>query len=228
VAEELTGTGQSCSRSWKIAFYVLLTFVLTVIIGVFFVYQTLFTSAFTPVTLSQSEQQRLERKLERFDSVATGQGQLGRRSTTITAEALTPVPYSEVGASRAINLSEKELNALLANNTDLAQRLVIDLSSNLASARLLIPLDPDFPIMGGKTVKLNAGLELDFANGRPIVVLRGVSVWGVPLPAAWLGGLKNVDLVQEFGQSHGFWQGIADGVERIAVEEGQLHIVLKE
>jgi hypothetical protein len=32
-------------------------------------------------------------------------------------------------------------------------------------------------------------------------LLRGVSVWGESTPNAWLGGLKNVDLVQE-GELH--------------------------
>jgi hypothetical protein len=32
--------------------------------------------------------------------------------------------------------------------------------------------------------------------GAPIL-LQGVSVWGEQIPNAWLGALKNVDLVQE-------------------------------
>ena len=59
-------------------------------------------------------------------------------------------------------------------------------------------------------------------------VLKGVSLMGVPIPGAWLGGLKNVDLVQEFGDAQGFWKGFADGVEDIRVEEGALRIRLKE
>jgi hypothetical protein len=45
---------------------------------------------------------------------------------------------------------------------------------------------------------------------------------------AWLGNLKNIDLVQEFGSDKGFWQAFADGVEEIEVEEGELRIKLKE
>ena len=70
--------------------------------------------------------------------------------------------------------------------TDLAERLVIDLADDVASAKLLIDLDPDFPFLGGKTLKVNAGAELAYENSRPIVVLKGVSVWGVPIPNAWL------------------------------------------
>lgn len=133
-----------------------------------------------------------------------------------------------MGAKREITFSEKELNAMLAKNTDLADKAAIDLADNLASVKMIIPLDPDFPILGGKTLKANAGAELAYANGRPIIILKGVSVWGVPIPNAWLGNLKNVDLVKEFGGDEGFWKSFSDGVENIKVEDGQLKIKLKE
>jgi hypothetical protein len=110
----------------------------------------------------------------------------------------------------------------------MAEQAVIDLADNLASAKILLPLDPDFPFIGGKTLKVNAGMELAYANNNPIIKLKGVSVWGVPVPNAWLGNLKNVDLVSEFGGNAGFWQSFAAGVEDIHVEEGHLLIKLKE
>jgi hypothetical protein len=58
----------------------------------------------------------------------------------------------------------------------------------------------------GRTLRVNAGVELCFANGRPLVKLKGVSLMGVPIPNAWLGNLKNVDLINEFGANPGFWQ----------------------
>ncbi len=60
------------------------------------------------------------------------------------------------------------------------------------------------------------------------VMLKGVSLWGVPIPNAWLGGIKNVDLVEKFGDESGFWELFAAGVENIRVEEGNLSIKLKE
>lgn len=91
-----------------------------------------------------------------------------------------------------------------------------------------VPLEEDFPVMGGKTLRINAGVELAFQNGKPIVKLKGVSLMGVPVPNAWLGNLKNVDLVQEFGADPGFWKSFADGVENISVVEGELKVKLKE
>ena len=143
-------------------------------------------------------------------------------------ENLEPEPYSEKNANREIQLTERELNALLARNTDLAQKLAIDLSDDLASAKLLVPLDPEFPFLGGKTLKVTAGVELRYTNQKPVVILRGISIWGVPIPNAWLGGIKNIDLVREFGMQSGFWRSFAAGVDDIRIVEGRLTITLKE
>ena len=142
--------------------------------------------------------------------------------------ALKPEPYSEEGANRAISFNEREINGLLANNTDLAKKLAIDFAEDLISLRLLLPVDPDFPVMGGKTIRVRAGAELAYRDNRPVVVLKGVSLMGVPLPNAWLGGLKNIDLMQEFGGDPGFWQSFGQGIEAIRVREGELYVKLRE
>jgi hypothetical protein len=51
---------------------------------------------------------------------------------------------------------------------------------------------------------------------------------GVPIPNAWLGGLKNIDLVEYYGTESGFWKAFADGVDSISIEDGNLTMVLKE
>jgi hypothetical protein len=198
-----------------------------------------YPSEFTPVRLSAAEQKTLDAKLERLESTGDARRSLpkpedagdARRSAQVSEDDrawLRPEPYDESDATREIVLTEREINALIATNTDLAPRAAIDLSEDLASARLLIPVDPDFPVLGGRTLRVNAGVELAFRSGRPVVALKGVSVMGVPIPNAWLGNLKNVDLVEEFGVETGFWSAFAAGVEQIAVEDGRLRIRLRE
>ena len=51
---------------------------------------------------------------------------------------------------------------------------------------------------------------------------------GVPIPNAWLGNLKNVDLVNQFGTTEGFWKSFSDGIEVIEINDGKLHIEFKE
>ena len=210
---------------------------LTIVVTIFAIRTWLFPQPFTPVVLDQQEEQRLEQKLEQFEAVATlakpkNQGSRPDKTASEndfnTNGKLNPEAYSEKGASREITLSEREINGLLAKNTDLARKMALDLANDLISLRLLLPVDPDFPVMGGKIIRAKAGAELAYRDGRPVVILKGVSLMGVPVPSAWLGGLKNIDLVQEFGGNQGFWQSFSDGVETIRVQEGHLFIKLKE
>jgi len=189
----------------------------------------LFPQPFAPVVLSPAESQQLERKLAWFEQ---GQGRSAPHrqagGNNPAAEELRPEAYSEVGASREIRLTEREVNGMIAANTDLAARMAVDFANDLVSVKILIPMDPDFPLFGGKILKVRAGAELAFRQGRPVVILRGISVMGVPLPNAWLGGLKNIDLVELFGTDPGFWQSFAQGVAAIEVRDSTLLIVLKE
>jgi len=226
---------QRRSSRFKILLLVVAVAVVTSGITVWLTIACLFPKEFKPVTLSDREEQVLDTKLARLDPArGYAEAKSGRQNDDRQMDrgkpgtSVTPERYSEAGGSRQIRLSERELNGLLARNTDLAHKLAIDLSEDLASAKLLIPLDPDVPFFGGKTLKVTAGLELKYDGRNPIVMLKGVSIWGVPLPNAWLGGLKNVDLVKEFGSENGFWQAFAAGVEHIRVEEGRLSLKLKE
>jgi hypothetical protein len=203
---------------------VLLTILLSVGITLWVINHYIFPKKFQPVVLSQAENQQLNKKLDQFTWLENS----NTKASPTQTRGLEPEKYSEQGAKREINLNERELNALLAKNTDLANKLAIDLSDNLASGKLLLPMEEDFPILGGKTLKISAGMELAFANERPIIKLRGVSIMGIPIPNSWLGDLKNVDLINEFGQDGGFWKAFGDGIKDIRVAEGKLVIRLKE
>ena len=226
---------QPSSHNWlKILGIVVAASVISTLVALCAVYFYLFPGSFTPVTLSTSEKQVLESKLEELDTIQRvpvldkEQRQPNKSSHSGEREDLQPGRYSETSANREIILTERELNALLAQNTDLAAKLAIDLSQDLASAKLLIPLDEEFPLLGGKTLKVTAGLKLAYKNKKPVVVLRGISLWGVPIPNAWLGNMKNVDLVQEFGDQKGFWSAFAEGIDEVEVSDGQLRVRLKE
>jgi hypothetical protein len=225
----------SSNRSmWKTVLLVAAIAAATAVVTVWLTSRYLFPREFKPVALDAREKKTLDAKIDRLDQMrpdgpfAREPAAGGSKKGPQPADKLEPEPYSEEGARREVTFTERELNALIATNTDLARKLAIDLSENLASAKLLVPLDPDMPFFGGKTLKVSAGLELRFAEGRPVVALRGMSLWGVPIPNAWLGGIKNLDLVKEFGAQGGFWQTFAAGVEDIHVEDERLTVRLRE
>lgn len=211
---------RSGPRWSDVALIVLVTVLVTGGLSYWLLNHYLFLKAFTPVELGAREERVLNGKLRAigFDVQAGA----------AAAEPLEPEPYSEEGARREVEFSERELNAMLAKNTNLASRFAIDLSDDLVSAKLLVPMEQDFPVLGGKTLRVTAGLGLAYDAGKPVVVLKGVSVMGVPIPNAWLGNLKNVDLVREFGAEAGFWQSFAAGIDHVRVQEGELTVKLKE
>lgn len=195
-----------------------------------------FPSEFKPVALSVQEERLLASKLRNFERPDTGADSRGGPDKGVPPRAdeydeqgaLKPEAYSEAGTRREIRFTERELNALLASNTDLAKKLAIDLSDNLVSAKLLLPLDEDLPVLGGRTLRVKAGVIIAYEGDKPIVILKGLTIMGVPIPSAWLGGLKNIDLVEEFGTDEGFWHSFAEGIAAMTVEDGRLKIVLKE
>ena len=40
--------------------------------------------------------------------------------------------------------------------------------------------------------------------------------------------LKNIDLIEYYGNEAGFWKAFADGVENINIEDGNITMILKE
>jgi len=199
---------------------VLITIVVTIVGTVLLLNSSLFAKNFKPTELKAREKVELKSKL-----AAVGLQDL---NVGLTNEAnMDPEPYTETAENREISLNEREVNALLAQNSDMGEKLVLDFSDDLMSAKLLMPMDPDFPFIGGKTLRASTGVALSIKDGQPSVILRGVSVWGVPVPNAWLGGLKNVDLVNQFGDDS-FWKSFSEGIENVEIREGALKLKLRE
>lgn len=216
-------------RGIHIFWIIFITILITAAITFWVVRTYIYAKDFEPVELNASEQQTLNAKLKMLGYEPGPSAQPDDRAKQETDEEwLRPERYTEADGKREVSFSERELNGMLANNRDLAKKLAIDMSDDLLSSRLLVPVDQDFPILGGKTLRVSAGVEMAFRNAKPVVILKGVSVMGIPIPNAWLGGLKNIDLISEFGDQNGFWASFAEGVEEINIEEGELKVKLKE
>jgi hypothetical protein len=202
--------------------------IVTALLTAWWVKHYIYASKFTPTTLTAKEQKVLDSKLAKIEATANKTPVVPKKKRHDKGVSLEPEAYSEKGAKREISLTEKEMNALIANNPEVAQRVAIDLSDDLVSVKLVVPIDKEIPVLGGKTLRLNLGVILRYENERPVVALKGVSLGGIPLPNAWLGNLKNKNLVKEFGTEAGFWKLFSDGVADLKVQRGRILIKLKE
>jgi hypothetical protein len=133
-------------------------------------------------------------------------------------------PVYEKG-SREIVMTERELNGLLHENTNLGNSVCFELASNAVHARVETDLDPDLPVVGGKRLKARARFLVSEEPGKAALILEDLTVWGISLPNDWLGGLKGHDLL---GEAIGVKGGKIPGVEEFKVEPGKLTIRLKE
>lgn len=216
----------------QVALIVLLAMLVTAGLSYWFIRTYVVPADFKPVELSVKEQTKLDSKLRVLGvdpRELLPQAKRVEKVEQLDADGrLVPEAYSEDAQKRHVQMSERELNAMLASNPDLAKRFAVDLSDDMASAKLLIPVDPDMPMLGGRTLRVNAGVEISYRDEQPVVILRGVSIMGVPMPQAWMGNLKNVDLVEQFGGGPGFWNTFAAGIEMIEIADGELNIKLSE
>ncbi len=196
----------------------------TVVVTAWWLSSNVYAKPFEPTQLTQPERVALNGKLSKLGGVPVP----AEDPDQPLPEGLEPEPYSEDDAKREIRLNERELNALVARDGEVARRVAIDLADDLVSVKFLVPVDPDFPFLGGKTLRFNFGLELGYSAGKPVVAMRGLSLGGVPIPSAWWGDIKGQNLVEKFDSEGGFWDQFSKGVENISVRDGHLWVQLKE
>ncbi|MDH3503930.1 MAG: arginine N-succinyltransferase [Nitrospirota bacterium] len=191
--------------------------------------QYVYATMFEPTRLGDAEQQVLNAKMAQLlQTTNATSSSVSKPSPPTTDMPLEPEPYAEKDANRHIQLTEREVNALIAKDSYMARHVAVDLADDLVSVQLVVPINQEMPIVGGKMLKLNFGLALSYANGRPVVAMRGISLGGIPLPSAWWGDIKNTNLVEEFGGSGGFWDQFSKGVKDMKIQDGQLQVTLKE
>jgi hypothetical protein len=213
---------RSARGCMKILGVLLAVVLVAILVTGWWVKHNVYASAFKTTTLTETEQSAFSLKLARLEAAG------GAGAPVVAQDGVAqPEAYSEEDARREIRITEKELNAIIDKNPEWADKVAIDLADDLLSIVLLLPLDEEFPIVGGTTARITAGATLRFENDKPVVIIRGISIGGIPLPSAWMGDLKNKDLVEEFGGSGGFWDGLSKGVEAIKVEEGNLYLKLR-
>jgi len=131
---------------------------------------------------------------------------------------------------RHLVITEREINAILHKNTDLADRVRIEFLEDTIRAGALIPFDEDAPLVGGKTLRCKCSVKalLD-ENKRLAIYITDVTLGGVPIPNAWIGGIKNVNLVDRPSTPAGDEMSrFADGIKDFKISNGQIEIWLNE
>lgn len=213
---------ESPRRSSRLAWFLVVLLVLLLVFAGVWIWQLSRMQAQT-APLTEAEQRTLEAKFDRIRNAAYGESPaaLPEPPAQDAGGAVPPEIYVEDGSQRQVRFTERELNALIAADPGLAGRAAVRLSPDQLSASFRIDVPPDVPLMGGRSVRVQTGLQLATLDDRVEARLVGISVGGIPLPNAWLGGLKGTDLLATSGLG-----SLGAGIEMLSVGEGWLELQL--
>jgi len=178
-----------------------------------------------PVVLSVQEKAAVEKKLEHLGATSED-----RPRTTIPDGAITlPEPDRPyVPGSMVLRLTERELNGLLNANTDLGKTVRLELGRDAINAYVAAPIPEDVPILGGKMFRARGRFRVSLTHdAAPYAILEDVTIFGLSLPKAWLGGLKGENLIADaVGERNG--APIFKGVKSLRIEPGALVLEVDE
>ncbi len=164
---------------------------------------------FKPVALNVQEQQALEQKLHVLNT---------------PAEA-PPVTDLE---KRTIVLTEKEVNAWLANN-ELGESVQVRFDRGKITAAAIYTLPQDAFVLAGQKIKVSLSLaaQLNDTNRHFALQVDDVTIGGLPLPNAWIG-VKGMNLVDESAKVDPAVQQFLKGIRQFEITDGAAMIRLNE
>jgi hypothetical protein len=187
-----------------------------------------------PVVLSAQEKAAVEEKLQHIGGGKTPPSTPNRASNGSAPSAAAGAganpgqerPY--VPGSKVLKLTEREINGLLNANTDLGNTVRLEFASDAINAYLAVLIPQDFPIGGGKMFRARGRFRVSLGNdARPFAILEDVTVFGLSLPKAWLGGVKGENLLgQAMGERNG--KPIIQGIKSLRVEPGALVLEVED
>ena len=198
-----------------------------------------------PVVLSPKEKAVVDQKLNRLQgtqsSPAAAAGQQAPKDLASTRPTKTPPPVPTTGAeiddrnlriyvpgSKVLKLTEREINGLLNENTDLGKSVRLEFAQDAINAYLAVRIPDDFPIGGGKMFRARGRFRVSIGNGgEPYAILEDVTVFGLSLPKAWLGGIKGENLLGQAMGEQKTWRGIK-GIKSLRVEPGALVLEVED
>lgn len=182
---------------------------------VWWVKRNIYASPIQPVHLTAKEQESLEAKLHVLETSAAPAAQ----------------PAASPGEQeRTLVITPKEINAYLASR-DLGDRIQVQLAQDTISATVLLPVPPDsgLPLVSGTTIRVGLTLNARMDDAKKVAVeVRDVRVGGLPMPNAWLGNVKGLNLAGENLENDPAMKQFFSGIQSLKIGPEGLRVVLAE
>ena len=185
----------------------------------------------TPVVLSESEKAVVEQKIKHL-GMGSGTQRSSAGSTIKNQDPTQGPPItispSYIPGSKVLKLTDREANGLLNLNSDLGKMVRIEFAQDAIHAYFAIPIPEDFPIGAGMVVRARGRFKVSIGpNGTPYAILDDITLFGISLPKAWLGGIKGENLL---GEAMGGKAGmpVFGGIKSLHAEPGALVLEVQD
>ena len=177
--------------------------------------RNIYASPIQPVSLTQNEQQALDAKIHVLEAGTAPAGQ----------------PEASPGEQeRTLVITAKEINAYLASQ-QLGETVKVQLGSDSISATMLVPVPQDsgLPLVSGTTLRLSLSMGARMNEAKKVALeVKDVRVGGIPVPNAWLGDIKGVNLTDDSLQNDPGLQRFLAGIQSLKITPDGLRVVLAE
>lgn len=169
---------------------------------------------FIPVSLTTQEQAAFDQKLAAFP---------------VGSPAAAPAPPVTDLANRTLVITEREVNAWLAKN-ELGEHVQVRFKNGKITGALLLDIPQDFPVLAGQRIKASLGLtaHLDGTSRHLALVVDEVTVAGMPLPNAWVGDIKGVNLMDDPARIDPAVENFLRGIRQFEIQDGLVVVRLHE
>lgn len=182
-----------------------------------------------PVVLSAAEKAVVEEKLRVLGGRDSARNTAAPTPTAADPRAGAAADRPYVPGSKVLKLTEREMNGLLNANTDFGQNLRLEFGRDAINAYVAVPIPEDFPLGGGRMFRARGRFRVSLGNGgAPYAILEDVTVLGLSLPKAWLGGLKGENLIGRAILGEDARPQGLPGVKSLRVEPGALVLEVED
>ena len=192
-----------------------------------------------PVVLSAPEKAVVEEKLRHFGggnapaspptiTPVPNRGAVDVELPYVVVPPLNRADRPYVPGSKLFKLTEREINGLLNANTDLGKSVRLEFAQDAINAYVAVPIPEDFPIGGGKMFRARGRFRISLGNGgTPYAILEDITIFGLSLPKAWLGGLKGENLLGD-AMGQGKRGPVLQGIKSLRIEPGALVLEVED
>ena len=128
----------------------------------------------------------------------------------------------------AIEFTEREINGVVSDNEGLRERVYIDLHPGRIEVKMNYEMPDEAEFFPGKTLRANIFLKVELQAEHLELRIQKFTISGFSVPSAWMGDLKNVDLMDEFLGGSDFAKAFARGLKTLEVGEDYIRVVPNE